>query len=484
MSISAALSNAITGLSAASRSAELVSSNVANAMTEGYARREIQLSASSANGVGDGVRVDGIRRVVDEVLLRDRRLADAAAGRATEIASHAAQVTDIFGLPDDPTSLSGRVIALETALIDAASRPDSDARLAALLDAARGLVQGINDASDGLQQTRMDADAAISAEVTRLNETLVRIADINALILRSRAAGEEVPGLLDQRQALVDEVAGIVPLRQFPREDGTIALYTTGGALLLDLKPGTFEFTPTAPITPDMTLASGALSGLVLNGEVLATQGDHAPIAGGRLAALFDIRDVRAVEAQGALDDLARDLVERFEDPAVDPTLLPGQAGLFTDGGAPLDPGDLVGLSARLALNAAVQPSEGGALWRLRDGIAAAAPGPPGDSALLARLSDALDAPRALSGAAGGVARSLAGQIADTISRFGQAGRAAEQALAYETARRDSLRETELSNGVDTDQEMQKLLLIEQAYGANARVIQTADRLIQTLLGI
>jgi len=41
-----------------------------------------------------------------------------------------------------------------------------------------------------------------------------------------------------------------------------------------------------------------------------------------------------------------------------------------------------------------------------------------------------------------------------------------------------------MQDGVDTDQEMQTLLIVEQAYAANARVLQTADELIQTLIGL
>jgi len=46
------------------------------------------------------------------------------------------------------------------------------------------------------------------------------------------------------------------------------------------------------------------------------------------------------------------------------------------------------------------------------------------------------------------------------------------------------LKTQELQNGVDTDYEMQQLLLVEQSFAANARVIQTIDELIQTLLRI
>jgi flagellar hook-associated protein 1 len=78
MSLSTSLSNAVSGLTASARSAEVVSTNVANAMTEGYARREILLSSRSIAGIGRGVQVDGVSRVVDAGLMATRRTADAA----------------------------------------------------------------------------------------------------------------------------------------------------------------------------------------------------------------------------------------------------------------------------------------------------------------------------------------------------------------------------------------------------------------------
>ena len=57
-----------------------------------------------------------------------------------------------------------------------------------------------------------------------------------------------------------------------------------------------------------------------------------------------------------------------------------------------------------------------------------------------------------------------------------------ENAQAFHAARSEALAYQIAKDGVDTDTEMQKLLLIEQAYAANARVIQTVDELMQQLL--
>ena len=80
MSISGSFSSALSGLTAAARAAEIVSSNIANAMTDGYGRRELTLSARVIGGTGQGVMVGGVTRRSDPVVIGDRRLADAASG--------------------------------------------------------------------------------------------------------------------------------------------------------------------------------------------------------------------------------------------------------------------------------------------------------------------------------------------------------------------------------------------------------------------
>ncbi len=485
MSITATLNNALTGLAATSRSAQVVSTNVSNATTEGFARREIELSARLLSGDGAGVQVDGIIRVVDQNLLRERRLASAAVGQASVASDFQSDLLAAIGEPQDPASLSAKASDLEAALLAATSRPDSDTRLIAAVESARSLANKLNDVSDRVQVLREDADRAIVQDVSRLNASLEQIAELNTQILRARSSNENYPALLDARQNLIDDISELVPIRQLQRGNDTVALYSMTGALLVDIEPAQFGFVGTAPITADMTLGSGALSGLTLNGTPLETEGSNAPISGGRLAGLFSVRDELAVEAQSNLDAMARDLVERFEDPTLDPTLAVGDPGLFTDGGAALDPLDIVGLANRISLNANVDPSQGGEVWRLRDGLGAVAPGPVGDASLLEALRQRLDDARAPSGGSFSPSeRTVSAFAVDLTSIAGQELNLGNTRLSFENSRYTALNDAMLANGVDTDQEMQKLLLIEQSYAANARVIQTADELIQILIGL
>lgn len=288
---------------------------------------------------------------------------------------------------------------------------------------------------------------------------------------------------MDQRQAMIDSISEMVPIREVPRDNGQIALITSGGAILVDGKAAELSFSPVGVVTPDMTVASGALSKLSINGEIIDTTRGHHAMIGGRIDALFRVRDTHAVEVQSAIDGVARDMMERFEDPSVDPTRAVGTTGLFTDRGAVLNTADEVGLAGRISLNSAVDPSAGGDIWRLRAGLGATEPGSVGDATLLTRMVDALNAERIPpSGDFMTATRSASGLTADLLSRAGANRQGAEFELSFAASKQQSLRAAELQNGVDSDHEMQQLLLVEQAYAANARVIQAVDDMLDQLL--
>ena len=483
MSITGAFSNALSGLTASSRAAELVSSNVANAMTEGYGTRSLELSTRTPGSAG--VRVEAVLRQVDEVLIGDRRLADAATGYHGAQQQFLMELEQMLGTPDQPKSLSGRMAQFEASLVEAAARPDSQTRQSVVLSAAYSLTTHLNVTSDHIQSARSDADQAIAGMVETLNAGLEDVQALNVKIQTAQARGDDASGLMDLRQQKIDTLSPIVPLKQLPRENGAVALITTGGAVLLDGKAAKLDFTPVNMIVPEMTLSGGALSGLLLTGLPIETSDDRSLIAGGALSGQFTVRDQVAVTAQERLDGFARDFIERFQDPALDTTRASGAPGLFTDAGSAFAATDEVALSARISVNASVDPEKGGALWRLRDGLGAAAQGNAGDSGLLNGLIDTLGTFRSpVSGGFSTVSQTAAGLASELLSSVSSDRLMAETHLGFAASQQQALRQMELSQGVDTDAQMQKLMQIEQAYAANARVISTADEMIQTLLAI
>lgn len=484
MSIGGTLSSALSGLTASAKAAELVSSNIANATTPGYARREIQLAARTVGTQGQGVLVIGVRRAVDIPLLGDRRLSQSTAGDADTRATFLRRLEQTIGTPDQAFSLNGRVAALEAALTEASSHPESEPRLSAVLSSAKGLATQIGIASKDVQAARTLANSEIKNNVGQLNSALERVVKLNTEVRRGTGLGQDVAAFQDQRQQVIDQIARIIPLREIQQTDGSISLFTPSGAVLLDGVASVFGFNGTSSVNPYVANGIG-LSGLTLNGNAIPTKGEKSVILGGSLGANFAVRDELAVSAQSQLDALARDLVERFSDSGLDPSLAPGDPGLFTDAGASFDTLNEVGLSQRIKVNTVVDPAGGGAVWRLRSGFGATAPGPAGDTTLLTALRSALTTAREpVSGGFMAGQRSFATLSSDLLSSAATARVSADGEAAYARTRLETFESIEAENGVDTDQEMQTLLQIEQAYAANAKVIQMVGQMIERLLEI
>ena len=482
MTISSALNSAMSGLQAASRASELVSNNIANALTPGYARRTLSVS-SATSGAGTGVQVNGVTRHVDAQVIADRRLAGSEFGYRATTSTYMTRVEDLIGTSDQTGSLSARLADFQSSLITASSRPDAIERLSNAALSAHDLVDTINSVGEGIQDTRSQAENSIADQVSRLNDALQGVQQINSAITRAAGRSVETSSLQDERQILIDEISEMVPVRMIDRDYGAVALYTTGGTILLDGSAVEVGFETANTVTPYMSIEDGSLSGLTINGYSISTSSSSGRLHGGTLGAQFEIRDELAPSAQSQIDALARDLIERFENSSVDPTLAAGQPGLFTDAGAVFDNTLEPGLANRLALNALVDPSTGGETWRLRDGLGASNPGPTGDASLLNALSDALTQTRVPSSGDFGSSALSAFDVATGIaSQLGSDRLREDQLLSFASAQFYELSERELANGVDTDSELQNLLIIEQAYAANARVIETVDEMFDTLI--
>ena len=459
MTISSAMSNALGGMTYNVRTAEVIASNVANASNDAYSKREFD------NGL--------VKRITNPVLLSDRRLSDAEVGLASGGLKGAQKIEQVFGTIEDAGSISSSLAAFDSALVLAASDPSSTLRLEAVVDAANDLTAVFNAKETELQDIRRQADSTIASQVEHLNAKLEEVANLNHSISVAKHGDVEVSGLRDQRQKALDEIAELVPIRTVARDRGELTVYTEGGAILVGDKAAVVGFDETPTIAAHMTQANGMLGGLTLNGRNVSLT-DSGPFAGGAIAAQFLLRDETVPEYQQSLDAAAQELALRFESGGPDGTIAAGAPGLFTDMGNVTAPPS-TGLAGRLQLNSAVTAEDA---WRIRDGIYAPANGEVGDPTVLNSMLSSLNGtsgPQSVSG-------SLSDMVLDLENRAVSARVRFETQQSAATDRNISLREIELSEGVDTDQELQNLMLVERAYAANAQVLQTLDDLITRLL--
>jgi flagellar hook-associated protein 1 FlgK len=296
-----------------------------------------------------------------------------------------------------------------------------------------------------------------------------------------------VAGLVDDRNRLIDRVAASLPVRVDARDDGSVILRTASGLTLVDRTAREISFSPSPLVTPNMSFSdgAGALSGLSLSGIDITPGGTGVQrIEDGALAAAFALRDADVPAFQERIDSLAAELAFRLDEPAIDGTRPPGAAGIFAADGAAITPGYAPGLARDIELNPLLDPESGNPAL-LRDGLGSAGPGPAGADALPRAFLKALDAAAGypLPGAATEI--SFTERVASAGEAVSTARVSAETRKAEVDASRATLAAVESERlGVDTDAELQELLVLEQAYAANARVIEVASRMLDDITGV
>ncbi len=487
MTISQALQIANSGLAAASRRASVTSNNIANALTEGYNRRDAIISERIVDGRGAGVQVSGVSRASSPALTFERRQADSQLAFDSAGAGALTRVSNALGGPEDPNALFQRFADFESSLRTLADTPDSATLQLQGVNRANDLANAFNRISDDIQKVRFDADREIGNRVNVVNDALDQIEKLNDAIIRANTSGGDVNALIDQRERLIDTINENIPVNVLQREQGRIELATPEGVFLLAGEARKIDFNPAPVISATSAYdgGAGALSGLSVNGKDLTPGGPGLQnFQLGAIAGLFNVRDNVVPEQAAALDALAFDLVGRFQDPAVDTSLNAGDAGLFTDAGAAADVANITGLASRLTVNANVDPAAGGEARRLRDGVNAATPVAAGSEAFVRALVNALSDSRPTHAALQSPGNVNASEAAAHLTSLAGGARvsAVSRASASEVLAQNLSEAETLETAVDTDRELQNLIIVEQAYAANARVLETLDQLIRRLM--
>ncbi len=207
MSLSGALSNAMSGLTANARGTTVISANIANALNEGYGRREINLT-TDVNQTSGGVRVAQVTRQYDPILAHQKRLAMADFSANSAFAAFGADLEQLVGSVDTLGSVSEKLTRFETALLSAASDPSSETRLRNISFAAEGFASALRDASDGISGLRSRADQQIASAVEELNTGLSRLEKLNTQIMTARHLGQDAHALMDQRDTVLRSSLG------------------------------------------------------------------------------------------------------------------------------------------------------------------------------------------------------------------------------------------------------------------------------------
>ena len=482
MTLSSAINSAKSGLQITSLRADIAATNVSNASTPGYVSRALVVSEKRVGESAGGVQAIGISRSQNYALTAERRSLTSDYAQADMLTSTWKTISAQIGNSSEGTGLFKAFSGLESTLSDLALSPESSSNASAVLRSAKSVVQEFHDLSQMVDSLRAEADHEIANGVDTVNSALKTIQDINGRLSSIDRSSSQAAGLIDERNRALDTISEYMPVQAVDRQYGTIDVITPEGVYLLSGTARKIEFNPTSAFSQGDTLANGTLSGMTVDGiSITPGSSSYGAVSSGVFGALFTLRDQDLPAVGAQLDALAGDLITRFSDDALDPTKTPGEQGIFVDstgaGG--------IGLASRISVNAAIDPDQGGGTWRLRDGLGATTPGPTGNTTILNGLLGAFKSANPVNSAGIQGSFSSVEMVAQFASLAGQSRIQNETVLSSTSSQHAMLLGAEQAqNGVDVDSQMQDLLLIEQAYAANARVIEIASQMIQRLMEI
>jgi flagellar hook-associated protein 1 FlgK len=217
------------------------------------------------------------------------------------------------------------------------------------------------------------------------------------------------------------------------------------------------------------------------------------PLQTGELVGLSAVRDDLATTYQDQLDEIARGLITIFAEADQNAVpALPNATGLFTYTGPAIPAAATIvpGLAGSIKVNALVDPAQGGNAKLIRDGgINGAAyvyntTGEAGFTGRISQLVNLMTTQSAFDPNAGAsTAASIINFAASSTSWLESKRSSASADSDYQTTLLDRSNQA-LSNvkGVNTDDEMAKMLELERSYSASAKLIATVDQMLQSLL--
>ena len=290
MSLNGIAASAVSALKTNSAALGVVSNNVSNLNTPGYARRIVNLQTLSAGGQLMGVDVASIQRVTDQFLAQEQLSAGGGSAQYDTMAGLFSQLNGVLGAPGDNQSLATGLTNLASAFATASQSPTSSASRTGVINALNGLGNDFSNVFGNISALRNQIDQQAVNSVTSTNTLIKQIFDLNTQIKNTAATGDQASALLDQRDVALNQLAQVMGIKTSNNPDGSLNVSTTDGVNLVSNTYATLTYSGGNQLgaygnmmVQDVNPASGQPIG--------AAMALDPHLTGGSLKGLIDMRD-------------------------------------------------------------------------------------------------------------------------------------------------------------------------------------------------
>ena len=444
---------------------EVTGHNIANADTPGYSRQVANLTATrpytipsfqrptTAGQIGTGVVVDDILRMRDEFIDVQIRKESTNQGRWKARQSNLEQLEVILNEPSDE-GIAAYLNKFWESLQELSFRPEDMAIRSVIQQTGIVFTDMLRHTYSQLQTLQRDLDEQAQIIGGRINSLAQQIAALNDEIGKVTAVGDNPNDLLDKRELLVQELAGLTNISVQTDHMNRYTITISGSLLVSEDRSNSLDF-----------VRNPEREGLV--DVVWAETGHRVDLRGGELKGLLEMRDEEVAFYMDALNEFAFTLIEEFNSVHEAGYGLDNSHGVaFFSGTGAFDIGITDAVMNDLNQIAASIDVGGGV-------------GAPGNGDNAMRLAGVINSDLLLNR---GTA-TLADYYESIIVKLGIDADKANTMLENKNALIHHLQNRQESvAGVSLDEEMVNLIKFQNSYNAASRMITAVDEMLQILI--
>ncbi|MGD8715929.1 MAG: flagellar hook-associated protein FlgK [Desulfobacterales bacterium] len=434
--------------------------NIANVNTPGYSRQKLIVETSTPlqSGIGpmgDGAEAVRIERVYDRFLGVQINTESEALGQWEAQKDTLGFIEAIFDEGDD-FGLNRSLNEFWTAWQDLTNNPSGYNQRVIVQAKSEILVDTFHSMSSDLQNASQGIDANIEGAIEEINRLNREIADLNQKIVDTESAGYRANDYRDKRDLALKELSKMIDVNAFEDASGRLSVSVANGRALLE---GDTDWSLSTQMN-----TSGTLDVLWVDsaGNSVDITSD---ISGGKMKGWLEVRDVDIANYSGKLDDLVQTLANEVNTLHSNGFGLDGSNGLdFFSGASAADIQIDSAIVNDLNLIAAASTSTG-------------VPGDNTNAIRIANLQHALTM--------NGNASTFDSYYQSLVSEVGRNVQTTESSYHHQSDMVAQLENQRQSiSGVSLDEEMMNLVKFQHAYDSAAKLIATADEMMQTVLNM
>ncbi len=470
MSINRVLSQGKGAMAANQLGLATSSHNIANANTKGFSRQRVDFEANSpvTNGqhrIGAGVIVGKVSRTTNHFVNKRIEDENSDLGKFGALNETYVQLEADLG-SEAEAGVTNRMTNFFNDLRSLATEPSSVPLRSAIRESAESVVGRFKNISDNINLLKDDFDRRLESSVMEVNSLTNKIAELNKRIVDIEVhKGSYANDERDNRDLAVRDLAKIIPVDIADLENGSIAVSSKRIGVLVDISSN-YELAAVREVDP---IHNSAVRIRTKEADGSLGKDVTRHITNGSMGGLLESRDRVLPTIKNRMDTLAYGFANSINSLHQKGYGLSGKTGVdfFKLDGGVRDAASLISVSDDVKND----------LTKIAAGETA---GAKGDNRNLLAIADLQDAKIFENGEA-----NFTDYLSSMIGNVGVESRSISDSLDTQVGvmnQLETLREE--SSGVSLDEEAVDMLKFQKAFNANAKLIQVADSMMETVLSL